>query len=143
MGVNYGCCIVYGFLVEEDKVKTVLAPEIYEQQPIYDTRTGKVSSFKKCLVKDEEVVYKLCGLENICFESLCGDIAEDNDLTYHYSDDDFVIGYDLFESRDYGRADLADGEVTLSELQEHHKALVEKFPELENEFKLFAVSYSG
>ena len=64
MGVDYVQNCVFGFAVKAEDLVVELSPEIVEEQPRYDTRTGQVSHYEKVIVKQSEEVYRFEDLED-------------------------------------------------------------------------------
>lgn len=144
MGVNFNCYVFYGLSLEAEDFKELISPAVYEDQPRYDTRTGQVVKTERVLVKEEQAVYKMAGLEDVKFYSLVGRIARKFDLDIvENMDGVYFVGYNVFETEGYEQNDLADGTCDLDTLKKYHADMLEKFPDLEEYIGLHAIPVVG
>jgi len=127
MGTNYNQYCIVGIKLHADDIRHVVSPDEFEEQPRYDTKTGKVSHLEKVLVKKESVIMKYRDFQ-IDYDSI---FEFGEELVLHYKeslpeltyvsdqDNDYVvIGLFLLSSESYGRVELLEGSSSISEIQE-------------------------
>jgi len=143
MGVNYTQHCMLGFYLDADDITVIRQPAVYDEQPRYDTRTGKQTHTEKVLVKQEEAVYQFEDLEDEWLEELGEQIADKYGVCCIVDQDhEFVcVGIDVAESADYGRVDLLNDDVSLETLMLWADDLKEQFPKYEIGLHFF--SYVG
>jgi hypothetical protein len=145
MGVNYTQHCMLGFYLDADDITVIRQPAIYDEQPRYDTRTGKQTHTEKVLVKQEEAVYQFEDLEDEYLEELGEQIADKYgvgcrvDQEYEF----LCVGIDVAESADYGRVDLLNDDIDIKSLLQEAEELKEKFPQYKDQIGLHFFSYVG
>lgn len=150
MGVDYVQNCVFGFFIEVEDLLVELSPEITEEQPRYDTRTGKVSHYENVVVKQSEEVYRFEDLEDEEIHILANLIYKKYpDLECHVgSDDDYrpsgiYIGYNLGDGDNDWGTRLLDGEVSIDELLNMKNSLANNFPEFQDKIKIHFFWWAG
>ena len=150
MGVDYIQNCVFGFAVKAEDLLVELSPEITEEQPRYDTRTGQVSHYEKVIVKQSEEVYRFEDLEDEELYVLAKKIGEKypDFEAQVYTDDNYdevgiYVGYKLGErANDWGTC-LLDGEVSMDELLNMKNSLANNFPEFQDKIKIHFFWWAG
>ena len=145
MGVNYTQRCILGFLIEADDIEETLEPAIYDEQPRYDTKTGKQTHTERVLVKERVKIFKWADLENEYLYDLGENIADKYDISFVVDQhcEFLYIGLDVADSYEYGRVDLLEDTVSLESLQGGVEELQEKFPNCKDEISLHFVSNVG
>lgn len=145
MGVNYDCNVVCGIRLDREELKVILSPAVYEDQPRYDTRTGKVIKTEKVLVKQEKHIYKFGEFEDEDFYDLTNNIAVSKGLDMFYGQDHeyTVVGQELFEQKDCGKLSAPEGECSEGEISDIFKEIREAFPGNEELVLIHAVCNIG
>lgn len=144
MGVSYHCQVVCGIRLNEEDTKHVLSPAIYADQHTYDTKTGAIKSTKKVLAKEEQVVYKFGDLESDYLEGLSDKVAKKYGLETFYGNDYQVVGKSLIRGDKGWGSSLAEGSITLKEIDNVIASLIDILPtEYMNLIKIHAVSSVG
>lgn len=150
MGVDYVQYCVFGFSIEAEDLLVELSPEIVEEQPRYDTRTGQVSHYEKVIVKQSEEVYRFEDLEDeevYVLVDLINKKYPDFEAQV-YTDDNYdevgiYVGYKLGERANNWGPRLLDGEVSIDELLTMKDSLVEKFPDFKDRIKIHFFWWAG
>ena len=119
MGTNYHQYAILGIKISGDDVKCVESPAVYENQNRYNTTTGQVKGTERVKVKEEVSYYMFMGTKydelydieyDKKYEELIANFDGEEDCLY--------LGIEVCDTKDFGRADLLDGEVSISELQD-------------------------
>ena len=137
MGVDYYQKAIVGVKLSVKDLKKVVSPAIYEDQPRYDTKTGKVKGHERVLVKQEQSVYAIGPYEfkdqySIQFNKheLYVDLRDEGNT----SDEVIYIGLTapIDMDKDMGvDGEFLDGSISLSGLSDAIDEVREKFRELE------------
>lgn len=151
MGVNYTQNCILGFVIKAEDLLVELSPEISEEQPRYDTRTGKVSHYENVVMKQAETVYRFENLEDDWMPELVESISNKYPHLYcgyntndpEYDTPYIYIGYQLGESNDNGNNELLDGEISLEELEVMKNNIIKQFPEFQDEIKIHFFWWAG
>lgn len=143
MGTNYGQTCMVGVRFEPDDLKKIISPEEYRDEPRYDTRTGKQIRTERILVKEEDFVYEVLGVEyddlgEVEIDGLC--CAENFDPNER---DGFFIGIEIGDEYDCGRVDLLQGSISLLEISEKAKIVSEKLNVPIEDIGVHFITYVG
>jgi hypothetical protein len=142
MSCNFTQICIVGIAIEEDNAKVILSEAIYEDQPVYDTRTGKVLKTQRVTVKDEESHYAFDGETGYDLWTLGESLAKKYDISYTVDDDKCLyLGYKIGDQEDCGRVDLLTGYVNVSEIRSNQIAIESIFPDYEA--AVFFVTHVG
>ncbi len=113
MGTNYYQQCIIGVHFTEEELKKITSPAVFEKQPRYNTRTGKIDHYETILVKNEEYHYSFMGndfydLEDIelFINGLDVLVTSKNENTHLY------IGQYIYGHVDYGRVELIETEIS-------------------------------
>lgn len=126
MGTNYSQYCMVGVRFDKDDLKKIISPIEYRDEPRYDTRTGKQIRTERILVKEEDFVYEVLGVE---YDDLSEVEIDGLDCRENSDPDeigDFFIGLDIGDNYDCGRVELLQGSVSLGEISEKAKIVSEK-----------------
>ena len=143
MGTNYGQTCMVGVRFERDDLKKIISPAEYRDEPRYDTRTGKQIRTERILVKREDFVYEVLGVEydDLSEVEIDGlDCRENSDPDER---DGFFIGIEIGDDYDCGRVDLLQGSVSLKEISEKAKTVSEKLNVPIEDIGVHFITYVG
>jgi len=135
MGVDYNQYCYVGFKVDIEDLEVVVTPEVTEDQPQYDTKTGEITHYDTVVIKDEESHYKFYDLILEDADDMTYDIEERYDVSCHhdYDEETLLVGVEIGQELKEGwsRINLLDGEFSFDELNEIKNKVQEKFPDRE------------
>jgi hypothetical protein len=142
MGINYHQYAILGIRIDESDIKYIESPAFYENQNRYNTTTGQVKGTERVKVKDE-VSY--CMFMGTKYDELY-DIEYDKkyeELIANFDSEEncLYLGVEVCDTKDFGRANLLDGGVSISELKDSAEIVKKYFPDLE--IKLYFFSSVG
>jgi hypothetical protein len=155
MSVSYTGRLIYGLLLEKSDCKVIKEPQVTEEQPRYDTVTGKVVSHKTVVVKAEQSVYKFGIYEAETFYDLLEMIVRKSGYELDYTtDSDYeyaILGLNAWDNTgDYTWDVPEDDGMSIKELQAKHEEVVEQLAEVgihinedKDELKLHFISNVG
>jgi hypothetical protein len=118
VSVNFTQKVLVGVSLSLLEIERVISEAVYENQPNYDTKTGKKIGENKVLVKEAESVYDFGKFRCEDLEDLVSEIEEGYGLTAFFDNDFLYVGEEIGESEDYDRVDLRSGEIDLEELMD-------------------------
>lgn len=141
MGIFYQQYIIIGIEVVAERYKKVLSEAVYEEQPRYDTKTGKQTHTEKVLVKQEQYCYNGFGVSHEEFVEFLELAAKKLNVDCVYIDQDTgCLGKNIGDDEDFGRVVLVDGKISWENLQSMFAEVQSKFGE---RVKLYFASYIG
>lgn len=140
MGVNYNQFCIFGLAFALDDIKIIESPDEYKLENRYDVKTGKVTRQEKVLVKEEVYHYRINGFNFECPDSYC---FKDYYTKFDSYNDMLYVGYEIGSFHDFGRVELLEGSVSLSELEEMSSKISKDFPEHKNQIMLHFFNMVG
>lgn len=149
MSYSYYQYCILGFGIPASELEIEISPIETEDQPRYDTKTGKISHYETVVIKSGESVYRFQDLEAEHPSELAEEIeikypnliAKYQNGEYGNAMDFLYIGFEVGEQTDVGSINLIDGSLSLRDLSEIENQLIEMFPRYRNEIKLHLFSW--
>lgn len=128
MGINYQQYVIIGISVDLEDLKVIDKPAVYESQNRYNPKTGAVSHTEQVLVSEEESHIEFMGKS---YEDYYDIAKYFRGLTQYIDHDEKImyLGFEPFETTDYGRADLINSELDILEFQEFVNNAQKIFPD--------------
>lgn len=143
MSVNYSQTCIIGVAIPTERLRHVLVPAKYDNQPRYDTKTGAVTHYEKVLIQREEYIYRLFSKDYEYLYEIEEGMRSKFDLDTGFNSEETMIyiGKSVGKSEDLGRVDLLSGEISFEELNTIKDEVSSKIPDYE--IKIHFIPYCG
>lgn len=152
MGFNYTQHCIFGFKLKVEDLLVELSPEVSENQPRYDTKTGKISHYEKVIIKKAQKVYRFEDIEDDWipeFVELINEKYPGLSCSYNTDNADFdtpyiYIGCNIGSMNDdWSRHKFLEGEVSIEQLLEMKNKISEYFPDFQDQIKIHFFCWVG